>query len=75
MSTNKLEYYRKGNFIGDGTYGVVHEGIDPSTGKKVAIKRIKQDSYTAGFTRNTLREVATLMELNMTAQPHIVQVS
>jgi hypothetical protein len=48
--------------------------VDPATAEKVAIKRIRQDSFINGVSPAALREVAVLQELCCTHHDNIVQV-
>jgi serine/threonine protein kinase len=41
MNSNSVEAYLRLNKLGEGTYGVVYKAREKSTGKIVALKKIK----------------------------------
>ena len=57
--------------VGEGTYAVVYEGVDSSTGRRVAIKRIKMTTHGAGLDISAIRELKYLSEIR---HPNIVEV-
>ena len=62
--------YLVGKFIGKGSHGVVHQGIQINTGRQVAIKFLKKDM--SDDVKNRFRQEAKfLSQLN---HPHIVNV-
>ena len=57
--------------MGEGTYAVVYEGRDRTTGKRVALKKIKMTTHGAGLDISAIRELKCLAELR---HPNIVEV-
>ncbi|KAG7443597.1 Pkinase-domain-containing protein [Guyanagaster necrorhizus] len=49
--------------VGEGTYAVVYRGREASTGRKVAIKKIKVGQFKDGLDMSAVREVKYLREL------------
>ncbi|CAL1714765.1 unnamed protein product [Somion occarium] len=49
--------------IGEGTYAVVYRGRELSTGRKIAIKKIKVGQFKDGLDMSAIREVKYLREL------------
>merc|ERR1719396_308895 len=49
--------------LGEGTYGKVYKAKSKTTGKAVAMKRMKLDSEEEGVPSTAIREIALLMEL------------
>ncbi|KNE61996.1 CMGC/CDK protein kinase [Allomyces macrogynus ATCC 38327] len=70
QSCRSVEHYEKLNRIDEGAYGVVYRARDRSTGKIVALKRLKLDQERHGFPVTALREISSLLRLR--AHPHIV---
>lgn len=62
--------YEKVAKIGEGTYGVVFQAKDNSTGELVALKRIRLDSEEEGVPCTAIREISLLKELH---HPNIVR--
>lgn len=50
--------------LGEGTYGKVYKARDKSTGKPVAMKKMKLDTEEEGVPSTALREIALLKELS-----------
>ncbi|CAO3633386.1 unnamed protein product [Cunninghamella echinulata] len=57
--------YRKDAKIGEGTYAVVYRGTQTSTGRKIAIKKIKMGQFKDGLNLTAIREVKYLQELDI----------
>ncbi|KAL0090341.1 kinase-like domain-containing protein [Phycomyces blakesleeanus] len=55
--------YQKDLKVGEGTYAVVYRGTQLSTGRKVAIKKIKMGQFKDGLDLTAIREVRYLQEL------------
>ncbi|KAG2378421.1 hypothetical protein C9374_008308 [Naegleria lovaniensis] len=68
--SNKLAKYKVIEKVGEGTYGVVFKAIDITTGKMVAIKRIRLEREEEGVPSTTLREIALLKQLS---HPNVVK--
>ncbi|KAI7867739.1 kinase-like domain-containing protein [Spinellus fusiger] len=62
--------YQKDMKIGEGTYAVVYRGKQLSTGRKVAIKKIKMGQFKDGLDLTAIREVRYLQELRHT---HVIE--
>lgn len=58
-----MEGYEKGSKLGEGAWGVVTEAIQKKSGRKVAIKKIRNGKYREGVNFTALREIKTLQEL------------
>ncbi|CBY07129.1 unnamed protein product [Oikopleura dioica] len=58
----KLETYRKGVVLGEGTYAVVYKGTSSLTSHKVALKEIRLDEEE-GYSCTTIREISLLRGL------------
>merc|ERR1740121_2297415 len=50
--------------LGEGTYGKVYKAKNTSTGKFVAMKKMKLDSEEEGVPSTAIREIALLKELS-----------
>jgi cyclin-dependent kinase 2 len=71
MEAKKItQKYKKGEKLGEGTYGIVFQAKDLQTNEVVAIKKIKFDHEDEGVPSTTLREIALLKSLN---HPNIVK--
>ncbi|ORY94807.1 kinase-like domain-containing protein [Syncephalastrum racemosum] len=55
--------YQKTLKVGEGTYAVVYRGTQVSTGRQVAIKKIKMGQFKDGLDLTAIREVKHLQEL------------
>jgi cell division cycle 2-like len=64
-----VEDYEKLNDIEEGAYGWVSRARDSTTGKVVALKRLKMDNAQDGIPVTGLREIQTLMDCE---HPNIV---
>lgn len=51
--------------IEEGTYGVVYRAQDKRTDEIVALKRLKMEREKEGFPITSLREVSTLLKVNI----------
>jgi len=67
----KLDDYTKMEKLGEGTYGVVYKARHKSTGKLVALKKIRLESDDEGCPSTAVREISLLKELKL--HPFIVQ--
>lgn len=65
-----VENYDKLNDIEEGAYGWVSRAKDMSTGKVVALKRLKMDNAADGIPVTGLREIQTLMDCD---HPNIIK--
>jgi len=71
MSTSdpSMDDFVKLEKIGEGTYGVVYKGRQKSTGKLVALKKIRLESEEEGVPSTAIREISLLKELR---HPNVV---
>ena len=67
---NQLGKYIFNKLIGKGTYGVVYEGKDTVSGRKVAIKKYKNQFLSEGLPVAAIREIALLKKLD---HPNIIR--
>lgn len=58
-------------FISTGTYGVVYKAKEKSTGKFVALKKIRLDNEDEGVPSTAVREISLLNELKK--HPNVVK--
>lgn len=65
-----LERYEKLEKIGEGTYGVVYKARDRTTGKLLALKKIRLEHEDEGVPSTAIREIALLKELQ---HPNVVK--
>ncbi|KAF8498592.1 kinase-like domain-containing protein [Russula emetica] len=56
--------------VGEGTYAVVYRGRELSTGRKIAIKKIKVGQFKDGLDMSAVREVKYLRELH---HPNVIE--
>ncbi|OQV15077.1 Cell division control protein 2-like protein [Hypsibius exemplaris] len=56
--------YKLTSVIGEGTYGVVHRGVDTRNGRMVAIKQMAMDPEGQGLPSVALREITHLGEMS-----------
>ncbi|XP_048579615.1 cyclin-dependent kinase 2 isoform X3 [Nematostella vectensis] len=64
-----MENFEKVEKIGEGTYGVVYKARDKTTGRMVALKKIRLDTESEGVPSTAIREISLLKELN---HPNVV---
>ncbi len=57
---SQSKYKTSKTSLGAGAYGVVYDGVDSSSGKRVAIKKIKEFSNDAVSAQRLLREISIL---------------
>lgn len=59
------------DILGEGTYGTVYKAMDRTSGKEVAIKKMKVHDTNDGFPLTSLREIKVLKMLK--GHPNIVE--
>ncbi|VDK74897.1 unnamed protein product [Litomosoides sigmodontis] len=64
-----LDKYHRTEILGEGSYGIVYKGTEKSTGKLVAIKKIRLLYETDGVPGTAVREMALLRRLK---HPNVV---
>ncbi|EFO23943.2 CMGC/CDK/CDC2 protein kinase [Loa loa] len=69
MDKSALEKYQRTEIIGEGAYGVVYKGIEKSTGRLVAMKKMRSVHRSEGIPGTALREMTLLKRLK---HPNIV---
>ena len=67
---NQVGRYKKVKKLGEGSYGVVYKGVDTSTEKVVALKKIKIYKDEEGIPANSLREIGVLKSLS---HPNVIK--
>jgi cell division cycle 2-like protein len=67
-----VDDFEKLNRIEEGSYGIVYKAREKSTGKIVALKKLKLENERDGFPITALREIHTL---KLASHPNIVQVT
>ncbi|KAL2725069.1 cyclin-dependent kinase A-1-like isoform X3 [Vespula squamosa] len=65
--------YDELSYIGNGAYGTVYKAKDLTSGQVVALKRVRVPLTEDGLPTSTLREIATLKQLERFEHPHIVR--
>ncbi|XP_012142787.1 cyclin-dependent kinase 4 isoform X2 [Megachile rotundata] len=65
--------YQELSLIGNGAYGTVYKAKDLNTGQVVALKKVRVPLTEDGLPTSTLREIATLKQLERFEHPHIVR--
>lgn len=68
--TASLENYKRLEKIGEGTYGVVYKAEDRTTGKMIALKKIRLETEDEGVPSTAIREISLLKE---TDHPNVVR--
>ncbi|TFK74948.1 CMGC/CDK/CDK7 protein kinase [Pluteus cervinus] len=68
-NAERQKRWTKEKKVGEGTYALVFLGVEVSTGKKIAIKKIKVGELKEGLDMSAIREVKYLRELQ---HPNIV---
>ena len=64
-----MEDYQRIEKLGEGTYGVVYKARHKTTGKLVAMKKIRLENEEEGVPSTAIREISLLKELQ---HPNIV---
>lgn len=67
--------YQELSLIGNGAYGTVYKAKDLNTGQVVALKKVRVPLTADGLPTSTLREIATLKQLERFEHPHIVSLA
>ncbi|KAE9398564.1 Pkinase-domain-containing protein [Gymnopus androsaceus JB14] len=62
-NSDRQKSWAKEQKVGEGTYAVVYRGREVSTGRRVAIKKIKVGQFKDGLDMSAIREVKYLREL------------
>lgn len=65
--------YQELSLIGNGAYGTVYKAKDLTSGQVVALKKVRVPLTEDGLPTSTLREIATLKQLERFEHPHIVR--
>ncbi|XP_043480793.1 cyclin-dependent kinase 4-like [Leptopilina heterotoma] len=66
-------FYQELSLIGNGAYGTVYKAKDLTSGQVVALKKVRVPLTEDGLPTSTLREIATLKQLERFEHPHIVR--
>ena len=69
-ATTAFRMWRRGQKLGEGTFGEVYVATHEQTGEIAALKKIKLECEDEGVPGTTLREVSLLKELH---HPNVVQ--
>ena len=69
-SAAQFKQWKRGQKLGEGTFGEVYIATHAHTGEKAALKKIKLECEDEGVPGTTLREVSLLKELH---HPNVVQ--
>jgi serine/threonine protein kinase len=64
VSIVSMHRYDKQNKVGEGAFGVVYRATEKSTGRTVALKKIRLGRGNDGVSREAIREIKTLRELD-----------
>ncbi|CAG5125082.1 unnamed protein product [Candidula unifasciata] len=70
MDESSMENFQKIEKIGEGTYGVVYKAREKTSGKFVALKKIRLDAESEGVPSTAIREISLLKELD---HPNVVR--
>ncbi|GLD95621.1 hypothetical protein PINS_up004298 [Pythium insidiosum] len=65
-----MEKFQKVEKIGEGTYGIVYKARDLTTGRLVALKKIRLEADDEGVPSTAMREISLLKELS--THPNVV---
>lgn len=66
--------FQKLEKIGEGTYGIVYKAKERSTGKLVALKKIRPESENEGIPATTIREILLLKNLRHSTIINLMEV-
>lgn len=69
-ATTSFKLWKRGQKLGEGTFGEVYVATHEKTGEVAALKKIKLECEDEGVPGTTLREVSLLKEL---MHPNVVQ--
>ncbi|TFK26240.1 CMGC/CDK/CDK7 protein kinase [Coprinopsis marcescibilis] len=69
-NADRQRKWLKDRKVGEGAYAVVYQGREASTGRKVAIKKIKVGLFKDGLDMSAIREVKYLRELK---HPNVIE--
>ena len=69
-ASTSFKMWKRGQKLGEGTFGEVYVATHEKTGEVAALKKIKLECEDEGVPGTTLREVSLLKEL---AHPNVVQ--
>lgn len=65
-----MEKFQKVDKVGEGTYGIVYKAKDLTTGRIVALKKIRLEGDDEGVPSTAMREISLLKELS--SHPNVV---
>ncbi|KAM0680860.1 Cyclin-dependent kinase catalytic subunit [Glugoides intestinalis] len=66
--------FQKLEKVGEGTYGIVYKAREKSTGKYVALKKIRPESENEGIPATTIREILLLKNLKHSTIINLMEV-